>query len=53
MELTMWAVTDDYMALSEFDLSVCSIYHCMWECEFECIEDSINEECNCMWEAVL
>ena len=31
MELTMWSVTDDYMALSECDLGVCSTDHCMWE----------------------
>ena len=49
----MWSVTEDYMALSEFDGRGCHIDHCMWECELDCIEYNINEECNCIWEGVL
>ena len=53
MELTMWAVTEDFMALAECELGVCSIDHCIWVCEFGCLEDCINEECNCIWEGVI
>ena len=46
MELTMWSVTDDYMALCECNLGVCGSDHCICECECECIEYSTNVECN-------
>ena len=50
MELTMWSVTDDYIALCECELGEDGLDHCICECESE--EYSTNVECNCMWEVV-
>ena len=52
MELTMWSVTDDYMALCECELGMCGVDHCICECECECEEYSTNVECSCIWEGV-